>query len=152
MADWVLYTAGTLSMVGSLFALVAAIGVVRLGDLYTRMHAATKAGTLGSGLLLAAVAVHSQDGGIVVRALAAVAFFLLTAPVSAHLLARAAYAAGHAARAPCTTRSRPVARPGTPGPRPPSRGRGGRGRPHEGLGHRAARCHRKAPAGGPKGR
>jgi len=95
MPDWVLYTAGTLSMVGALFTLVAGIGVVRLGDLYTRMHAATKAGTLGSGLLLAAVAVHSQDGGIMVRALAAIAFFLLTAPVSAHLLARAAYVVGY---------------------------------------------------------
>lgn len=84
-----------LLIAGSLFALAAAIGLVRLPDLYTRMHSASKAGTVGSGLLLFAAGLYSQDPAVVTRALAGFVFFLLTAPVSAHLLARAAHRSGH---------------------------------------------------------
>lgn len=80
---------------GALFSLIAAIGIVRLPDLYSRMHAASKAGTVGSGLLLLAVGIHSQDMSILARALAGFVFFVLTAPISAHLLARAAHKAGY---------------------------------------------------------
>ncbi|MCR4265326.1 monovalent cation/H(+) antiporter subunit G [Nitratireductor sp. ZSWI3] len=86
---------GMLLIIGAGFTLVAAIGLLRLPDLYTRMHAASKAGTLGSGMMLIALAVFAHDQSIVTRALAAVVFFLLTAPISAHLLAKAAYAAGY---------------------------------------------------------
>ncbi|SEB91024.1 monovalent cation/H(+) antiporter subunit G [Nitratireductor aquibiodomus] len=86
---------GLLIIIGAAFTLIAAIGILRLPDLYTRMHAASKAGTLGSGLMLIALAIFAQDQAIVTRALAAVVFFLLTAPISAHLLAKAAYAAGY---------------------------------------------------------
>jgi len=79
---------------GAGFCLIAAIGVVRFPDLYVRMHAATKAGTLGAGLVFIAVAVGSGELGTVIRAMAAVLFLLLTAPIGAHLLARAAYASG----------------------------------------------------------
>lgn len=87
--------AGTLIVIGAAFTLVAAIGILRLPDLYTRMHAASKAGTLGSGVMLIALAIFSDDLATVTRALAAVVFFLLTAPISAHLLAKAAHAAGY---------------------------------------------------------
>ncbi|MDN2566362.1 monovalent cation/H(+) antiporter subunit G [Aquibium sp. A9E412] len=87
--------AGGLMIVGSFFVLVAAIGLLRLPDLYTRMHAASKAGTLGSGVMIIALAVFAEDEATVTRALAGVVFFLLTAPISAHLLAKAAYAAGY---------------------------------------------------------
>ncbi|EDQ33735.1 monovalent cation/proton antiporter, MnhG/PhaG subunit [Hoeflea phototrophica DFL-43] len=82
-------------LIGSLFALVAAVGLLRLPDLYTRMHAASKAGTMGSCLMLIALAIHASDVGTVTRALAGVVFFLLTAPVSSHLLAKAAYSVGY---------------------------------------------------------
>ncbi|WP_099865138.1 monovalent cation/H(+) antiporter subunit G [Pararhizobium haloflavum] len=82
-------------VVGSVFSLLAAVGVVRLPDIYTRMHAASKAGTVGSGLLLIALGVHSLDGGTFSRSIAGVIFLLLTAPISAHLLAKAAYASGY---------------------------------------------------------
>lgn len=95
MADVYNVLTGALMVIGAAFTLVAAIGILRLPDLYTRMHAASKAGTLGSGLLLIALAIFAQDQAIVTRALAAVGFFLLTAPISAHLLAKAAYAAGY---------------------------------------------------------
>mgnify|MGYP001278390780 CR=1 FL=1 len=87
--------AAVLIFVGALFTLAAAIGILRLPEFYSRMHAASKAGTVGSSLMLIAVAVHSGDPGTVTRALAGVVFFLLTAPISAHLLARAAYAVGY---------------------------------------------------------
>lgn len=79
---------------GAAFALIAAIGVVRLPDVYTRMHAATKAGTLGAGLILIAGAFAAGEVGVVARAIACFIFLLLTAPVSGHLLGRAAYRTG----------------------------------------------------------
>ncbi|NRQ14015.1 monovalent cation/H(+) antiporter subunit G [Ensifer sesbaniae] len=84
-----------LLIVGAVFSLLAAIGILRFPDLYTRMHAASKAGTIGSGLLLLAAGVHSLDAAILIRALAGFFFFVLTAPISAHLLAKAAHQAGY---------------------------------------------------------
>ncbi|MCZ4271180.1 monovalent cation/H(+) antiporter subunit G [Maritalea porphyrae] len=95
LVDILAYVAGALLIVGAFFSLAAAIGILRLPDLYTRMHAASKAGTLGSGLALIAIAVFAMDGSVSMRALAGFVFFLLTAPISAHLLAKAAYAAGY---------------------------------------------------------
>jgi multicomponent Na+:H+ antiporter subunit G len=89
------YLAGGLILIGSGFALTASIGLLRLPDLYTRMHAASKAGTLGSCAVLLALAVHADDPAISLRALAGIVFFLLTVPISSHLLARAAHGAGH---------------------------------------------------------
>ena len=86
---------GLMLIAGALFALAASIGIIRLKDVYMRTHAASKAGTLGSGVMLLALAVHAGDLAVVTRALAGVVFFLLTAPISAHLLAKAAYAAGY---------------------------------------------------------
>ena len=83
-----------LVIAGGLFALAAALGVLRLPDVFIRMHASTKAGTLGCGLILVAVAVHFGEAGIVARALAAIVFLLLTAPVAAHMIGRAAYRTG----------------------------------------------------------
>src|SRR5690606_16128275 len=78
-------------VIGSLFVLLATVGLLRLPDLYTRMHAASKAGIVGAGLILLAVAMVSLDGAVALRALLGVIFLALTTPVSAHLLARAAY-------------------------------------------------------------
>lgn len=87
--------AGILVIIGSTFSLLAAVGIIRLPDVYTRMHAASKAGTVGSGLLLITLGLYSLDGATLSRSLAGFVFLLLTAPISAHLLARAAYAAGY---------------------------------------------------------
>jgi multicomponent Na+:H+ antiporter subunit G len=80
-----------LLVLGSLFSFVAALGMLRLPDTVIRMHAATKAGTLGAGLILIAEAFFYAELGITLRALAAIIFLLLTAPVAAHLIGRAAY-------------------------------------------------------------
>ncbi len=87
--------ASLLILAGSAFAAVAALGLLRLPDLYTRMHAASKAGSVGSAMMLIALALMSTDLAEILRALAAVGFFLLTAPIGAHLLAKAAYAVGY---------------------------------------------------------
>lgn len=80
---------------GGIFTFLAALGVVRLPDVYTRMHAASKAGTVGSGLMLFAAGIHSLDVAIFTRALAGFVFFVLTAPIAAHLVAKAAHGAGY---------------------------------------------------------
>jgi len=76
---------------GAFFMLVAAIGVLRLPDIYQRLHASSKAATLGVALLLLGAALHSGDMGVVSRCLMAIIFFMVTAPVGAHLITRAAY-------------------------------------------------------------
>ena len=83
-----------LVVAGGFFAVAAALGVVRLPDVLIRMHASTKAGTLGCGLILVAVAVHFGETGIVARAVVAIVFLMLTAPVAAHMIGRAAYRTG----------------------------------------------------------
>lgn len=88
------YVAALLLVVGALFGFIAAVGVLRLPDLYTRLHAASKAGAVGVGLILLAVAVISVDGAVILRSILGIVFLLLSTPISAHLLARAAYRSG----------------------------------------------------------
>mgnify|MGYP002780480294 CR=1 FL=1 len=83
--------------IGVFFTLVSSIGLVRLPDLYTRVHAAGKAGTLGIVGVLLGVGIYyigQQNFPIVLRMLALIAFFFLTAPVAAHMLDRAAFLTG----------------------------------------------------------
>ncbi len=79
---------------GSLFCLIAALGVFRFPDTLIRMHAVTKAGTLGAGLMVLAHAVFFQSPGIFLRAVFIILLLLFTAPVAAHLIARASYRSG----------------------------------------------------------
>ena len=97
LGEMALYLGGVLLILGAIFSLLAAIGVIRLPDLYTRMHAASKAGAVGGGIVLVAVALVSMDAAVALRALIGVVFLLLTTPVAAHLLARASYLAGYRA-------------------------------------------------------
>jgi multicomponent Na+:H+ antiporter subunit G len=89
------YLAALLILVGSVFTLLAAIGILRLPDLFTRMHAASKAGPVGAGFILIAVALVSFDVAVILRALIGIFFLLLTTPVAAHLLARASSHSGY---------------------------------------------------------
>ncbi|MBF7054018.1 monovalent cation/H(+) antiporter subunit G [Halomonas sp. KAO] len=83
-----------LVLVGALFMLLAALGVVRLPDLLTRMHATTKAATLGVSLVMLAVALHFAQVAVVARAFAVILFIMMTAPVAAHVIGRAGYFVG----------------------------------------------------------
>ena len=79
------------STFGTLFILLAAVGMLRMPDFYLRVSVATKGGSLGVGLILIAAAIYFSDFGMTTRALAILFFILITAPVSAHLLGRVAY-------------------------------------------------------------
>ena len=83
-----------LAVIGTAFACLAAVGLVRLPDLFTRMQAASKGSTLGAIGVLLAAGVHFGEADVVVRALLVVAFLMLTAPIAAHLIGRAGYLDG----------------------------------------------------------
>jgi multicomponent Na+:H+ antiporter subunit G len=74
--------------------LLAAIGIFREPDLFSRMQAATKASTLGIACTMLAVAVYFEELGVTSRALLIICFFFLTGPIAAHRLGRAAYFVG----------------------------------------------------------
>jgi multicomponent Na+:H+ antiporter subunit G len=77
--------------VGTALLLIAAVGTLRLPDIFLRMSATSKASSLGASCLLLALAVASADIGVSVRAVAGTAFLLLTTPVASHMIGRAAY-------------------------------------------------------------
>jgi multicomponent Na+:H+ antiporter subunit G len=85
-----------LVIIGAIFCFLAALGVLRFPDVYTRTHAASKAGALGAGLILLGAGMASNDPGNMLRSLIGLVFLIVTAPVSAHLLARAALKTGTA--------------------------------------------------------
>jgi multicomponent Na+:H+ antiporter subunit G len=76
---------------GAFFAFVAALGVFRFPDFYTRTHAATKAGAFGAALLLVAAAIHFGSVRAIIMAVGIVVFFYLTTPIASQTLAQAAY-------------------------------------------------------------
>ena len=80
-------------IVGSAFAFLAALGVLRMPDVFTRMQASTKASTLGLGCLVIGAALQLADFASLIRLLSIGAFIFLTTPVSAHVIARASYKA-----------------------------------------------------------
>lgn len=85
------FLSGFLLAVGTLFMLVAGVGILRMPDLMLRMSATTKAATLGTGCILLGTAIHFQDAATITRAATAILFIFLTAPVAAHVIGRAAY-------------------------------------------------------------
>ncbi|MDZ7340976.1 MAG: monovalent cation/H(+) antiporter subunit G [candidate division KSB1 bacterium] len=76
---------------GSIFMFLSALGTLRFPDLFTRMHAATKASSFGIGLMLTACMVYFSDGWAVGQSLLIIIFIFLTAPVGSHMIGRAAY-------------------------------------------------------------
>ena len=80
-------------IVGTFFVAVASIGLLRLPDVFCRMHAASKAGTLGVSLLILGPVLFffTSEWGMALRGLLAIGFQFLTTPAATHLLSRAAY-------------------------------------------------------------
>lgn len=81
-------------VVGVLFSVLASVGMVRMPDVYTRMQAATKAGTLGVASIVFALVVHFADLRTAAEGLLVIGFFFVTAPIASHLIGRAAYVVG----------------------------------------------------------
>ena len=101
-----------LQLAGAGFALVGSIGLARLPDFFMRLHAPTKATTLGVGAMMLGSAVHFgvRGDGLSLHELLLSVFLFVTAPVSAHLLAKAAL------HLKISTRSRPVSESRTAAP------------------------------------
>ncbi|EEF79676.1 Na(+) H(+) antiporter subunit G [Methylophaga thiooxydans] len=81
-----------LIIVGAFFTLVGSVGLFKLRDFYMRLHGPTKASTLGVGAILIASAIHFsvKTGDISLHEVLVTLFLFITAPVSAHLMAKAA--------------------------------------------------------------
>jgi len=80
--------------IGAFFMFVSALGLVRFPDLFTRMHAAAKTGTLGIVCLVIGVAFHFQRLEITFIAFLIVTFFFITVPIASQLIGRAGYHIG----------------------------------------------------------
>lgn len=76
---------------GVIFLLIAGIGIIRLPDFYIRMSAITKAGTMGVGFIVLGISIHFNDLTIAGKSFVIISFMLLTSPVAAHIISRAAY-------------------------------------------------------------
>jgi multicomponent Na+:H+ antiporter subunit G len=95
--------AWTFTLAGLFFMLVGTAGVLRMPDVFTRLHAAGMTDTMGAGFLLLGMCVHTVVGithgevgywAVLVRLVLVYAFLTFTSPISTHALARAAIAGG----------------------------------------------------------
>lgn len=84
-SDWL---TAFLLLIGALLALLAAVGVLRFPDTFQRMQASSKASTLGLACLLGGAALQHPDVASLMRLASIAAFVMLTAPLSAHVVAR----------------------------------------------------------------
>lgn len=80
--------------IGCVFVLLAAVGVLRMPDLFSRMQASSKAATLGTICTMLALVVHFGTLAVVIRVVVLTVFLFLTVPIAAHLIARAGYRSG----------------------------------------------------------
>ncbi|MEW6307483.1 MAG: monovalent cation/H(+) antiporter subunit G [Bacillota bacterium] len=88
------WVSGTLLGLGVFFFAVGTLGLLRLPDVYTRMHATTKADTLGAGLVLLGLGARGGSPADLAKLGLLIVFVWLTSPTAAHVMARAAYRAG----------------------------------------------------------
>ncbi|WP_077530489.1 monovalent cation/H(+) antiporter subunit G [Vreelandella utahensis] len=79
---------------GAAFMLLAALGILRLPDLPTRMHSSTKAGAMGAMLIMVGVVLGFAEWLALARGLAIVLFIMMTTPIAAHAIGRAGYIIG----------------------------------------------------------
>lgn len=86
------YFLSFLILTGAVFTFIGSLGLARLRDFYTRLHGPTKATTLGVGCLLIASSIYfsTRGTGVSLHEVLVTLFLFITAPVSAHLLAKAA--------------------------------------------------------------
>jgi multicomponent K+:H+ antiporter subunit G len=92
MSIWIEYLISFLILVGASFTLLGSIGLARLPDFFMRVHGPTKTTTLGVGAMVMASAIYFTvtGDGVSLHEVVATVFLFITAPVSAHLLTKAA--------------------------------------------------------------
>ncbi|MDI3539308.1 MAG: multicomponent Na+:H+ antiporter subunit [Methanolobus sp.] len=81
-------------LIGILFVFVGMVGLLRLPDVYNRLHATTKIATLGAFGVMIAITVKTGFSTMGLKAIMVGIFLILTAPVAAHIIARAAHRSG----------------------------------------------------------
>lgn len=86
MAEWIAFFA---LILGACFILVSAIGILRLPDLYMRMHATTKTTSMGITGILVAVMIVYPDFATIIKGFLVILFIYLTTPLGAHMLGKA---------------------------------------------------------------
>ncbi len=86
-----IYISSFLILAGSIFMCIAALGLWRFNDLYLKMHAATKAGTLGCGLILLGVGLRIKNLHSITEIFLLIAFIAITNPISAHMIGKLYY-------------------------------------------------------------
>lgn len=91
---WRQWVGGILCLIGGISTIIAAVGVLRFPDFYTRMHAASVTDTLGALTLLVGMTFLAPNGFIVFKLILIGLFLVLTGPASTHAIASAAYTAG----------------------------------------------------------
>lgn len=91
MIEWMM---SLLLLTAATFMFLASVGLLRLPDLPTRMHATTKSGVLSICLIMLAVGLYFAETAITARVMAIIVFTLITAPVAAHAIGRAGYFSG----------------------------------------------------------
>ena len=84
------YLGAALLLLGSFFVVVGGIGVLRMPDVFTRMHAAGLTDTMGSFFILTGLMLQTEFGGVTLRLALILAFLWFTSPVATHALAKAA--------------------------------------------------------------
>lgn len=89
------YVVIALLSLGTVFILLATIGLLKMPDVFLRMSASTIAATLGVSSILTALAFHFSDIGVTAHVIGINVFLFLTVPVGAHLMGRAAHKAGY---------------------------------------------------------
>jgi len=85
---------GILATMGSLFVLIASVGILKMPDFYTRLSVTVKAATLGIGCVLLAAALFFYDFAVSSKTFAIIFFLILTAPIAGHIVAKVAYRTG----------------------------------------------------------
>lgn len=113
MHDALVWTGGGLVVVGALFTLLGAIGVLRFPDVYTRIHAASLTDTGGASLVLLGLVLISGLNAETLKLGLVWIFVMLTTPAAANALANAAYGSGHKPRIG-TFQIMPAAKPEAP--------------------------------------
>lgn len=76
---------------GTLFILIAAIGILRLPDIYMRMHASAKSSSLGLSLLLIGISVQFPEWPVIIKTILIICIIFITAPLSGHMISRVAH-------------------------------------------------------------
>jgi len=86
--------AGLLFCLGTFFFFTGTLGILRMPDVFTRMHAAAKADSLGAGLWLLGAALIAGSAAVAVKLVTLTLFIWITGPTAAHIMARAAHRSG----------------------------------------------------------